>query len=142
MYFVIVVGPMDGASACFAGRCHSNIVIHGDVDGVIVSSIDNPDAGNVKTSSMAIPANILRRSISKRLPFILSNVHGDKDIAKLDQCRTLSFVHRDIDDDDTFRFIYVSFVHVALPSSYSHSEDDLVKHNRHLICRYRSPSAR
>jgi hypothetical protein len=117
MYLVIVVGLMDGASACCAGRGHSNIVIHGDVDGVIVSSIDNTDAGNVKTSSMATPENILRRSRSKRLPFILSNVHGDIDIAKLDQSRTLSFVHRDIDDDDTFLFIYVSYVHIALPSS-------------------------
>jgi hypothetical protein len=99
MYFVIVVGLMDGTSACCAGRSHINIVIHGDVDGVIVSSIDNPGAGNIKTSSMAIPGNILRRSRSERLPFILSNVvHGDIDIAKLDQCRTLSFVHRDIDD--------------------------------------------
>jgi hypothetical protein len=41
----------------------------------------------------------LRRSRSKRFAFILSNVvHGDIDIAKLDQCRTLSFVHGDIDD--------------------------------------------
>lgn len=58
MYFVIVVGLMSGASAGCAGRSHSTIDIHSDVDGVIVSSIDNPDAGNVKTSSMAIPANI------------------------------------------------------------------------------------
>jgi hypothetical protein len=113
----IVVGLMDWASACCAGRSHSNIVIHGDDDGVIVSSIKNPDAGNVKTSSMAIPTDTLRRLRSKRLPFILSNFHGDIDIDKLDQCRTCSFVHRDIGDDDTFRFIYVSFVHVALPSS-------------------------
>jgi hypothetical protein len=99
MYFVSVVGLMDGVSACCAGCSHNTIVIHGDFDGVIVRSIDNPDAGNVQTSSMAIPANILRRSRSKRLPFILSNVvHGDIDIAKLDKCRTLSFVHRDIDD--------------------------------------------
>jgi hypothetical protein len=113
----IVVGLMDWASACCSGRSHSNIFIHGDDDGVIVSSIDNPDAGNVKTSSMAIPANTLRRSISKSLQFVLSNCNCDIDIAKLDQFRTLSFVHRDIGDDDTFRFIYVSFVHIALSSS-------------------------
>jgi hypothetical protein len=117
MYFVIVVGLMDGVSACCAGRSHSTIVIHGDFEGVIVSSIDNPEAGNVKTSSMAIPANILRRSRSERLPFILSNVHGDIEVAKLDQCRTLSFEYHHIDDDDTFRFIYVGFVHIALPRS-------------------------
>jgi hypothetical protein len=85
MHLVIVVALKDGASACCTGRSHSNIVIHGDVDGVIVGSIDNPDAGNAKTSSMATPANILRRSRSKRLPFILRNVQGDIDIAKLDQ---------------------------------------------------------
>jgi hypothetical protein len=117
MYFVIVVGLMDGVSSCCAGRSHSTIVIHGDFDGVFVSSINNPDAGNVKTSSMAKPANILRRSRSERLPFILSNVHGDIEIAKLDQCRTLSFENHHIDEDDAFRFIYVSFVHIALPRS-------------------------
>jgi hypothetical protein len=36
MYFVNVVGLMDGVSACCAGCSHNTIVLHGDFDGVIV----------------------------------------------------------------------------------------------------------